>query len=252
MKAALVTGAGCDVGRETSLYLASKGYKVFGHWRREAESFRKTVQAFDTTRIDLEPVFADLANTDEVNRMCDQILQFGAELGAIVHIAGGSSAFGAHKITPQNIIDTVNVNLVSPMIIVHKLLPLLGEGSVVINTSAMTGFHAGWYPTDACFDASKGGIHRFTENLARELGPRTRVNTIVLGLSEVEDNYKGWRDSFKDQIPMKRIAKPDDYVRCVDFFMGHPYITGVCLPLDGGWFSHQSAPPFPTATMHRP
>ena len=56
MKAALVTGAGCDVGRETSLYLATKGFKVFGHWRREAESFRKTVQAFDTSKIDLEPV----------------------------------------------------------------------------------------------------------------------------------------------------------------------------------------------------
>lgn len=251
MKAALVTGAGCDVGRETCLYFASKGYKVFGHWRRDGESFRNSVQAFDKARIDLEPVFADLANTDEVTRMCDGILKSGAELGAIVHIAGGSSAFGARKITPQNIIDQVNINLVSPMIIVHKLIPALGEGSVVINTSAMTGFHAGWYPTDACFDASKGGIHRFTENMARELGPRTRVNTIVLGLSEVEDNYKEWRDSFKPQIPMNRIARPDDYVRCVDFFVSHPYITGVCLPLDGGWYTHHSAPPFPTSTMQR-
>jgi len=92
--------------------------------------------------------------------MCDRLLESGAELGAIVHIAGGSSAFGARNITPQNIVDAVNVNLVSPMIIVHKLIPALAEGSVIINASAMTGFHAGWYPTDACFDAAKGGIHR--------------------------------------------------------------------------------------------
>lgn len=251
MKAVLVTGAGCDIGRETCLYFAAKGYKVFGHWRRENDSFRKTVQVLQEARIDLEPVFADLANTDEVGSMCDRILASGPELGAIVHIAGGSSGFGAHKITPQNIIDTMNVNLVSPMIMVHKLIPALAEGSVVISTSAMTGIHAGWYPTDACFDAAKGGTHRFTENLARELGPRTRVNTIVLGLSDVNDNYTGWRDSFKDKIPMRRIAQPDDYVRCVDFFVTHPYVTGVCLPLDGGWYSHHCAPPFPTATMVR-
>ena len=137
------------------------------------------------------------------------------------------------------------------MVITHKLLPLLGEGSVVVNTSAMTGFHAGWYPTDACFDAAKGGIHRFTENMARELGPRTRVNAIVIGLSYVDDNYKGWRDGRKDQFAMKRIAVPEDYVKCVDFFLSHGYITGVSLPLDGGWYSYNVNPPFSTATMQR-
>jgi hypothetical protein len=40
-------------------------------------------------------------------------------------------------------------------------------------------------------------------------------------------------------------------VRCVDFFLSHSYVTGVCLPLDGGWYSYQAAPPFLTSTMKR-
>lgn len=251
MKAALVTGAGCDIGRETSLFLASKGYKILAHGRSNGAGFKNSAKAFDQAKIHYEPFFADLAKNDEVVRMCDAILKTGTELGVIVHIAGGSSAFGPWNITPQNIVDVVAINLVSPMVITHKLLPLLGEGSLVINTSAMTGFHAGWYPTDACFDAAKGGIHRFTENMARELGPRTRVNAIVIGLSYVDDNYKGWRDDRKDQFAMKRIAVPEDYVKCVDFFLSHGYITGVSLPLDGGWYSYNVNPPFATALMQK-
>ena len=50
---------------------------------------------------------------------------------------------------------------------------------------------------------------------------------------------------------MKRISTPQDYVKCVDFLVEHSYITGVCLPLEGGWYSYQAAPPFPTAVMNR-
>lgn len=251
MKAALVTGAGCDIGRETIFLLAAKGHKVFGHWRRQGPSFDRTVLAYRNAGVDIEPVFADLSRPDECIAMCDRILATNAELAAFVNVAGGSAAYGVSKITPRNIVDTININLVSPMIITHKLVPALGEGSVVIHTSAITGFHAGWQGTDACFDAAKGGLHRFTENMARELGPKTRVNTIVLGLSYVEDNYKEWRESLKRQFPMKRIATPADYVKCVEFFIGHEYITGMCLPLDGGWYSYHTAPPFPTAVMSR-
>lgn len=251
MKAAVVTGAGCDIGRETVFLLASKGHKIFAHWRRQGPSFDKTVQAYRDVGIDFEPVFADLSRPDEVVAMCDTILASKVELAAFVNVAGGSAAYGPWKITPQNIIETININLVSPMIMTHKLMPLFGEGSAVIHTSAITGFHAGWQATDACFDAAKGGLHRFTENMARELGPRTRVNAIVLGLSHVEDNYKEWRDSLKSQFAMKRISTPADYVKCVDFLVSHPYITGVCLPLDGGWYSYHVAPPFPSAVMSR-
>jgi len=233
------------------MYLASKGYKIFGHWRRKDDRFRRVAQAFAEAGIECQPVFVDLAKTDEVVHMCDQILMSGRELSAIINLAGGSSAYGPRTITPQNIVDTVTINLTSPMIIAHRLLSKMSAGSVIINTSALTGFHASWYPTDACFDASKGGIHRFTENMARELGPRTRVNAIVLGLSEVNDNYNEWRNSFASQIPMRRIAQPDDYVKCVDFFLNHSYVTGVCLPLDGGWYSYPAAPPFPSSTMNR-
>jgi len=138
------------------------------------------------------------------------------------------------------------------MIITHKLLPKLTDHSLVVFTSALSGLHAGWYPTDACFDAAKGGLSRFTENMARNLGPNTRVNCVAIGLLYVDDNYKEWRQGRAEQIPMGRIAYAEDFVKCVDFFLQNDYVTGVSLPLDGGWMAYNVNPPFGTALMEKP
>ena len=249
MKTALVTGTGCDIGREVALFLGSKGFKVLTHGRSLKPALENTHGLLKKGNIPFTTYFSDLAHTDEVVKMCDMILANEGEIGAIIHIAGGSTAFGHDKITPEQLIDSVNTNLTSPMIMTHRLLPALADGSIIVFTSALCGIHAGWYPTDASFDAAKGGILRFTENMARNLGPRTRVNSVVIGLSNVEDNFKDWREGRTDQIPMGRVAQAKDYVKCIEFFLAHDYITGVSLPLDGGWFSYNVNPPFKTALM---
>ena len=248
MKTALVTGAGADIGREVALFLGSKGYKTLAHEReKKCPEIENTIKALNKNNVPYTTYFANFTSIDEVVNMCNDISKNESELGVMVHVAGGSTAFGADKITPQQIIDSVNINLIAPMIITHKLLPMLTDGSLIVFTSAMCGFHAGWYPTDASFDAAKGGLLRFTENMARNLGPKTRVNSIVIGLSYVDDNYKEWREGRAPQFPMGRIAYPKDYVKCIDFFLNHDYITGVSLPLDGGWQAYNVNPPFSTA-----
>jgi NAD(P)-dependent dehydrogenase (short-subunit alcohol dehydrogenase family) len=251
MKTALVTGTGCDVGREVALFLGSKGYKILTHGTAMKKALEETHEKLKAGGIAFTPYLADYASLDQVGDMCRKIRENEGEIGAIVHVAGGSTAFGPFKITPQQTIDAVNVNLVAPMIITHELLPKLGDDSLIVFTSALSGFHAGWYPTDACFDAAKGGILRFTENMARNLGPRTRVNSIVIGLSYVDDNYKEWRQARTDQIPMGRVAYPEDYVKCVEFFLTNRYVTGVSLPLDGGWMAYNVNPGFGTALMQK-
>lgn len=249
MKTALVTGTGCDMGREVALYLGSRGYKILTHGRMMKQPLEDTHNCLKKKNIPFSTYYSDLSNIDEVEAMCQKILDNEDEIGAVIQIAGGSTAFGHEKITPSQIVISVNTNLISPMVITHKLLPKMTDGSIVVFTSAISGIHAGWYPTDACFDAAKGGLLRFTENMARNLGPKTRVNSIVVGLSYVDDNYKDWREGRTPQIPMGRVASTKDFVKCVDFFLENDYITGVSLRLDGGWFAYNVNPPFSSPTM---
>lgn len=249
MKTALVTGTGCDIGREVALFLGSKNYKIITHEINETElkkTLSNTHKELDKANIPYSTYVADFSSINDVVAMCDQVLENEEELGVMVHVAGGGTAWGADKITPEQLLDCVNINLITPMVITHKLLPLLTDESLIVVTSALCGFHAGWYDTDACFDAAKGGLLRFAENMARNLGPKTRVNSIVIGLSYVEDNLKDWRTGLEEQIPMGRVAYPEDYVKCIDFFLNHEYMTGVSLPLAGGWQALNVSPPFPT------
>jgi NAD(P)-dependent dehydrogenase (short-subunit alcohol dehydrogenase family) len=248
MKTALITGTGSSIGREVAQFLGSKGYKVLTHGSKMKKPLEETHQLLEKAKIPYSVYLADYTSLDEVDEMCNKIVKSEKQLDVIIHVAGGANAFGHDKITPKQIIESVNINLVAPMIITHRLLPLLTEGSLIVFTSGLPGFHSGWYPTDACYDAAKGGVLRFTENLARNLGPRTRVNCIVIGLNYVDDNHKTWRAARAAQMPMKRIAYAEDYVKCVDFFINHNYITGVSLPLDGGWSVYNPNPPFGTST----
>jgi pteridine reductase len=247
MKTALVTGTGSSVGREVGLFLGSKGYRILTHGSEMKKSLEDTHHQLDKANIPYASYLADYASLNQVEIMCNKILEDENQLDAMIHIAGGANAFGHDKITSQQILDSVNINLIAPMIITHRLLRLLTEGSVIVLTSGLPGIHSGWYPTDACYDAAKGGVLRFTENLARNLGPKTRVNCIVIGLNYVDDNHKEWRTAMAANMPMKRIAYAEDYVKCVDFFLNHGYITGVSLPLDGGWSVYNPNPPFKTA-----
>ena len=244
MKTAFITGAGSDIGREVALLLGTRGYKILAHAKeKKCPKIEHTTKVLKRENIAHAVYVADFTSKVEVTDMCNEIIKNESELEIIVHVAGGGAAFGHDKITPEQLIDLVNLNLIAPMMITHKLLPLLTDGSLIVFTSALSGFHAGWYPSDACFDAAKGGLMRFTENMARNLAPKTRVNCIVIGLSYVEDNLKEWREGMVGQIPMGRIAYPKDYVKCIDFFLNHDYITGVSLPLDGGWQGYNVNPP---------
>jgi len=248
MKAVLVTGTGSSIGREVALYFGNEKFRILTHGSGYKDSLKETNKILESRGIDYATYIADFASLPMVEKTCDEILKSESRIDVIVNVAGGANAYGYNKITTQQIVDSVNINLVATMVMTHKLIPLLADKSLIVLTSAMPGIRSGWYPTDACYDAAKGGLMRFGENLARNLAPKTRVNTIIIGLNYVDDNHKAWRTACEKQIPMKRIAYAEDYVKCVQFFWNHEYINGVSLPLDGGWSVFNASPSFSTAT----
>ena len=110
------------------------------------------------------------------------------------------------------------------------------EGGCIINLGDWAEVRP--YPNYAAYFLSKGAVSALTRCLAVELGtrnPRVRVNCIMPGpvmlppdLSEAEH-----RQAIAATL-VKRQGHPSNIAQAVLALIDNDFITGVCLPVDGG------------------
>ena len=94
------------------------------------------------------------------------------------------------------------------------------------------------YMNYAAYFPSKGAIPALTRCLAVELGtrnPRVRVNCIMPGpVMLPPDLPAAEREQAINATLVKREGRPENVVQAVLHFIDNDFVTGVCLPVDGG------------------
>jgi pteridine reductase len=94
------------------------------------------------------------------------------------------------------------------------------------------------YVNYAAYFPSKGAIPTLTRTLAVELGsrnPAVRVNCILPGpVLLPPDLPKREREQAINATLVKREGKPENIAQAVLFFLDNEFVTGTCLPVDGG------------------
>ncbi len=94
------------------------------------------------------------------------------------------------------------------------------------------------YADFAAYLLSKGSIDTLTRTMAVELAqrnPRIRVNSILPGPVMLDERiFSPGRLQIVQQSLLKREGTPQDVAQAVEFLVESPFITGVCLPVDGG------------------
>jgi NAD(P)-dependent dehydrogenase (short-subunit alcohol dehydrogenase family) len=113
-----------------------------------------------------------------------------------------------------------------------------GGGSIVnvASVAALVGL-----PGSLPYQASKSAVLGLTRGAAVAYGPRgIRVNAICPGLivtAMTESASSDAVNAMKAQIPLRREGKPEEISAAVVFLASDDssYITGVALPIDGGF-----------------
>jgi NAD(P)-dependent dehydrogenase (short-subunit alcohol dehydrogenase family) len=112
-----------------------------------------------------------------------------------------------------------------------------------VNTSSQAGLQAQRGGIYASYGAAKEGVIAYTRYLANELGPYgILVNCIAPAyvstprLEQKVFNLPGMREQFLAEIPLGRMATPEDISKVVEFFATDlsDYVTGQCLSVCGG------------------
>jgi NAD(P)-dependent dehydrogenase (short-subunit alcohol dehydrogenase family) len=255
-KIAAVTGGGRGIGRACATRLARAGAEVGvididlrSGARYAGEPDEPTVAEIVRLGRRVHGVQADLTEEAAARGAIDEVAQTLGGLDIIVNIAGGAItpyARSRPSLTPAEDLRTlIDVNLMSTIWCCQAALPHLRErrGGAIVNTSSTAAFTVFADGSNSAYAMTKAAVAHWTRHLAAEVGPDgIRVNMIAPGITltgrVVEESAEtGYAERAVSEVPLRRLGQPDDVAGVVEFLVspGSAFVTGRCLPVDGGW-----------------
>ena len=137
MKTAIITGAATGMGFEEAKAVAAKGFHVIMtcHHPGEAEERRQQIIR-ETAGGQVEVMGIELADLSDVRRFADEVK---ARIGHLDLLMNNAGTLETHfHTTADGLEHTVSVNYVGPYLLTRLLLPLMGEGSRIVNMVSLT------------------------------------------------------------------------------------------------------------------
>jgi pteridine reductase len=239
-KVALVTGSGKRrVGWHVAQALAGRGYALAVHYHTSAAQAAETVEAFGARGVEAVGVQADLTDERSVRALIEQTLARFGRLDVLVNCAAAWQSKRLEDVTADDVRRHFEANTLSTFLCSQQAgLAMLRqpEGGCIVTLGdwAIARPYAGY----AAYFPSKGAIPTLTRCLAVELGsrnPAVRVNCILPGpVMLPADLPEAERRQAIDATLVKREGRPESIARAVLFFLDDDFVTGACLPVDGG------------------
>jgi NAD(P)-dependent dehydrogenase (short-subunit alcohol dehydrogenase family) len=240
-KIALVTGAGSGIGAAIVRAMAEAGARLIAV-DVNGDAAGRTAQ---TIGGGAKAMACDVTDRDACDRLAAAVRR---EVGAITVLVNNAGIIRRGKVTdPETRGDwdaTLAVNLDGPYNMVTAFLDQLRETKgAIVNIGSIQSFVA--LPNSAAYTTSKGGVRLLTKALAIELGPMgIRINAIGPGFTATPLNADARQNAeymanFTGRIPLGRIGNPEDIAGPAVFLASDMarYITGVTLPVDGGYLA---------------
>lgn len=238
MEIIVITGGSRGIGASTALECARRGMGVILTYNRNPEAAEQVVQqiaAAGGSAVALPLDVADISSFANFRNALELALlsTWGERrLAGLVNNAGYGLYNLIETVTEAQFDGLMNVHLKGPFFLTQALLPLLKEGSGIVNlTSATTRVATAGVAPYATF---KGGLEVLTRYMAKEFGERRiRVNAVSPGAIRTELGG-GLNDKFEallaGQTALGRVGEPEDVAR----------VIASLLSADGGWINGQS------------
>lgn len=239
-RVALVTGSGKKrVGAVVADALARRGYAVAVHYRSSATEAEQTATEIRQHGVEVETFPADLTDEMAVREMTRAVLQRFGRLDVLVNCAAIWQRKRLEDVTAADVRLHFDTNALGTFLCCQQAgLAMVSQpdGGVIVNIGDWAEVRP--YLNYAAYFPSKGAVTAITRSLAVELGtrnPRIRVNCILPGPVMLPPDLPDAEKQHAIQATLvKREGSPANIAQAVLSFLDNDFVTGVCLPVDGG------------------
>jgi pteridine reductase len=233
---ALVTGGAARVGAVVSRTLAASGYRVAIHANQSLDRAANLVKELHAAGHEAAAFGADLRDEDATRAMIDRARRHFGQLDLLVNNAATWSPTELDTTAADDLRRFFEVNTVSTFVCCQQAGLHMAEqtsGGSIVNIGDWA--TARPYRDYGAYFVSKGSIPTMTRMFAVELAPRVRVNAILPGPVLMPDDLpKSVRERAIQGTLVERAGRPENIADAVLFLAKNDFITGVCLPVDGG------------------
>ncbi|RDJ25497.1 3-oxoacyl-ACP reductase FabG [Bosea caraganae] len=238
---ALVTGGGRGIGAATARRFAQEGARVAIMGKGET-SLAEMKARSATEGLTMETVLGDVTSSDDVKRAIGEVAARFGRIDILVNNAGASHPRPFEERTAEEMLQTLNTNLVSVFLCCQAVAPhMLAQGSGrIINVTSVRGLDQCGREGVMDYSAAKAGVVNLTKTLAKQLAPAITVNAVAPGHTNT-DILRALPQEVRDRMLagtyLQRFAEPEDIAAAI-LFMASPeasFITGQHLVVDGGF-----------------
>jgi NAD(P)-dependent dehydrogenase (short-subunit alcohol dehydrogenase family) len=240
-KVLLVTGGASGLGAAVGQRFTADGGRV-AVVDRDEEKAQKVAGELDGAIA----VGADVAAEDSVSRSVQAVAQHFGSIDCLFNAAGHAEFGPIEEWSLERWQRMLTVHVGGTFLFCREVLPVMRKGGsgAIVNVASVAALKA--QSGNAPYGAAKGAILAFSRQLARDVAPEIRVNTVAPGRTRTgmteplmiarAGSVEQGSAVFGQANLLKRVAEPEEIAAPVCFLLSAEasFITGALLAADGG------------------
>jgi NAD(P)-dependent dehydrogenase (short-subunit alcohol dehydrogenase family) len=235
-KVAIVTGGASGIGRATAARFASAGARIaIG----DLDEDRGARAAAEIGAAGGAAIFTrcDVALEADVQQLVAATTAAFGRLDILINNAADLTPYGnVQDCTLEDWNRSVAAGLTGTFLCSKYALPRMGAGASIVNIASVGGVLP--FVDQSVYVAVKGAVIQLTRAMALDFGSRgIRVNAIAPGAIDTRPVTDAQMRLQLARSPLGRKGRPEEIAAAALFLCSDEaaFITGVCLPVDGGW-----------------
>lgn len=239
-KAALITGAGRNIGRAVALGLAADGFHVVINGSRNRAACEAVAKEAEALGVQALVAMGDVGRPEECARITSEaIARFGA-VDVLVNNAALRPSGAFLEMSDEAFRRVIAVDLDAAVWLARACLPgMLARGwGRIVNFTGMNAIHG--YAGRAPVSVAKHGVWGLTKALAKEFGPKgITVNAISPGPIAGDDDdaaSRHHREELAKRVPVGRMGAPEEVAAVARLLVSEAgaFVNGQMLQVNGG------------------